>query len=183
MSKKLFRPSSVSLLLAVRDVYSKSPSRSQTAITIKSAARRFLVPQWLVKRLYNHKIKQSKQWNFFEANAGHLSYIYNKRDTLKVHEKIWIVDYRDFFIFRYTGDVYRKDGYGVCVDKNGRRFIKDFQGNMHAPEKIIYAGAKDPRFVLSYEFMKSIRIQFKDGNKSNLKVSNLIAKNNKWQEI
>lgn len=183
MSKKSFRPTSVSLFLAVEFVDYQKSSKRQLPTAIKVAAKRFHTPQWLVKRFHNHKTKNSEQWIFFKTNAGHLAYIYNNRDTLRVHEKIWIVDYRDFFIFRYTGEVFRKDGFGICEDVSGRRFIKDFQGTMHLPEKIIYAGAKDPRYTLSYERMRTMKVQFKDGNKNNLKVSNLFAKNDKWQEV
>ena len=183
MAKKDFRPKAASLLLAVKFVDEQTPTRSQLPIAIKAAAKRYHVAQWLVKRFYNHKKRSNEKWDFFQTNAGHLVYIYNNRETLKVHQRIWIVEYRDFFIFRYSGQVFRKDGFGVRVDRSGRRYIKDFQGRVHAPEKLIYAGGKDPRFVLSYQHMKKVTIEYNDNDKNNLKASNLFAKNDNWSQL
>lgn len=167
------RPSSVSLFLAVEFLDSQNPTRGQLPSLIISISKRFNVRQWILKKFYNYKKKNSKQWIFFSKNAGYLTYIYNHRFELGLHAKTWIVDYRDFFIFRYNGEVFRKDGRGIYIDKSGRKFIKDFQSRIHSPEKIIYAGGKDTRYVLTYKFMKSVKIKFKDGNKDNLKVFNL----------
>jgi hypothetical protein len=173
----------ISIYEAVVSYEKLNPSRSKSDPVLRAISRQFGVAKWIVKKFFNYKKKNSPKWDFFNKNANYLRFIQFNKDSLTYTQRTWILDYRDFFVFKFTGEVYRKDGIRHYTDKTGRNYIKDFQGTIHAPERIMYAGAKSHLYPLSYKTMKGRKIQFKDGNKNNLKVSNLFAKNHAWKEI
>jgi hypothetical protein len=174
---------SISLYEAILAFEKIELPKSKKRAALREISITYGASKWIIKKFYNYKKINNPKWSFFQKNVNRLRFIQFNKRKLSYAQRTWIIDYRDFFVFRFNGEVFRKDGNKVYFNKAGKRFIKDFQGHIHIPERLIYAAGKSHLYPLSYKTMKGRTILFKDGNPNNLKISNLYAKNNKWAEI
>lgn len=178
-SNKFRRPSSVSLYYAVRFFDRLIPKRSDFKDKLNQTYKAYRinrVSKRMIVKFYSMKLKKNKKWEFFKQHAKYLNYIYYNHGSINEYKRTWIIDYRDFFVFRYTGVAIRKDGNAGFLDKLNRRVVKDFQGNLRIVSNLVYAGGKAPLIPISYKSMKNRVIIFDDGDKNNLKIDNLTIK-------
>ncbi len=194
---KFYRPNSVSLYYSVMFLSRLNPKKNDMKIKLNQTYQTYRinrVTKRMIAKFYSMKLKNNSKWIFFKEHTKYLNYIYYNQTKLNEYKKTWILDYKDFFVFRYQGVAIRKDGNCGFFDKLGRNVIKDFQSNLRIIPNLIYAAGKTPLIPISYKSMKKRNIIFKDGNKKNLKIDNLsikvvthsimnFAENKEWKEI
>jgi hypothetical protein len=104
-------------------------------------------------------VKQKAKLKFFCKMVVYAQHITDNWDTIQNGEKMSFVEYKDFFVYRFDGTVFRWDGNTGFIDKAGRHIIKTFSGLNKLVTKILYATKPLNGFHYSYKRMSSLKVK------------------------
>jgi hypothetical protein len=116
--------------------------------------------------IYKWKLKDKSKWDFFEKHCKILANISQNWQKLSVYDRNEITEYKDFFVYRFDGLVYRWDGKQEFRDVKGRALIKTFSGTNKLVIKIIYATRPLAGYFYSYRKMKTLKVTSKNGTRN-----------------